>query len=119
MKPHDRYTYPELGSVFDRMDLLIVPSIWYETFGYVVLEALSHGVPVLMSGRVGARDILAHGAGIVIEDITVEKLYDVLRRITYRQLADMNRIILEEQEILTVQDMARIIEEICYDQRKT
>ena len=56
----------ELEAVFAETDLLVVPSICPETFGYVVLEALSCGVPVLLSGNVGARDILAQGAGIVI-----------------------------------------------------
>ena len=37
------------------MDLLIVPSLGLETFGMVVLEAFSFGVPVLMSEHVGAK----------------------------------------------------------------
>ena len=40
------------------MDVLIVPSIWKETFGFVVLEALSYGVPVIVSDNVGAKDIV-------------------------------------------------------------
>lgn len=33
--------------------LLVVPSIWYETFGIVAAEAMSHGIPVVAS-RFGA-----------------------------------------------------------------
>jgi glycosyltransferase involved in cell wall biosynthesis len=33
--------------------LLVVPSIWHETFGIVAAEAMSHGVPVL-AARIGA-----------------------------------------------------------------
>ena len=40
------------------MDMLIVPSLCYETFGLVVLEALSFGVPVMVSATVGAKDIV-------------------------------------------------------------
>ncbi len=109
-----RYTYMELEKVFDDTDLLIVPSIWYETFGYVVLEALSYGVPVLMSGHVGARDILAQGAGVVIEGITAEKLYETLSRMTSGQLKEMNEIILEKQDIPTLEYMAKEIEDKCY-----
>lgn len=114
MKIYGRYSYSELERIFDNTDLLVVPSIWKETFGYVVLEALSYGVPVLISGNVGARDILAAGAGIVIEDICADSLYHSLKRITSRQLSEMNRTILERQEILTVRCMARLIEERCY-----
>ena len=47
-----------LATVYDGMDVLIVPSIWKETFGFVVLEALSYGVPVIVSDNVGAKDIV-------------------------------------------------------------
>ena len=46
-----------LRKVFSDMDLLVVPSI-RESFGFVVLEALSYGVPVLVSEGVGALDLL-------------------------------------------------------------
>ena len=52
------YKNSEIKSVFDSMDLLVVPSIWKETFGFVGLEALSYGVPVLMSENVGCKDLL-------------------------------------------------------------
>ena len=35
--------------------MVLVPSVWYETFSLVALEALSFGVPVLMSNHVGAQ----------------------------------------------------------------
>jgi glycosyltransferase involved in cell wall biosynthesis len=40
-------------------DLLIVPSIWFETFGFIVAEALSYGVPVLCSDTVGAQILVS------------------------------------------------------------
>lgn len=55
------FTHAELGKVFDEIDVLIVPSLWYETFGFTVLEALSYGVPVVVSEYVGARDLLKNG----------------------------------------------------------
>lgn len=47
-----------VADVYDGMDVLVVPSIWKETFGFVVLEALSYGVPVIVSDNVGAKDII-------------------------------------------------------------
>lgn len=44
--------------VYDSMDVLVVPSIWKETFSLVTLEALSYGVPVIVSDNVGAQDIV-------------------------------------------------------------
>jgi glycosyltransferase involved in cell wall biosynthesis len=40
------------------MDMLVVPSLWNETFSFVTTEALSYGTPVLVSSTVGAKDIV-------------------------------------------------------------
>lgn len=53
----DGYLYSQLEGIFENTDLVIVPSLWYETFGFSVLEALSYGVPVLISENVGAKDV--------------------------------------------------------------
>lgn len=47
-----------IADVYDSMDVLVVPSIWKETFSLVTLEALSYGVPVIVSDNVGAQDIV-------------------------------------------------------------
>lgn len=114
IKIHGRYNYSELEKIFDDTDVLIVPSVWYETFGYTVLEALSYGVPVIITNNVGAKDILAEGAGIVINDIKGEELYEVVKSLNAEKLRNMNKTIVENQKIMTLADMARQIEERCY-----
>lgn len=47
--------YRRVEQAFGHLDLLIVPSVWNETFGFVVAEALGLGVPVLCSDTVGAQ----------------------------------------------------------------
>lgn len=56
------YQYSQLKEIFDNTDLLVVPSQWYETFGFTVLEALSYGVPVIVSDKVGAGDLVRTGS---------------------------------------------------------
>lgn len=53
-----KFSHEHLKSVYQEMDLLVVPSIWKETFSLVTLEALSFGIPVLVSDNVGAKDIV-------------------------------------------------------------
>lgn len=53
-----RYQIGELSKVYSADSVLIVPSIWNETFSLITLEALSFGIPVLLSSRVGAKDIV-------------------------------------------------------------
>lgn len=57
---HGRYNRHEFAQIMQSLDVLVVPSICNETFGFVVLEALSYGVPVLVSGNVGAKDLLVN-----------------------------------------------------------
>lgn len=63
----NRYSYDELENIFSNNDLLIVPSIWAETFGLVVLEALSYGMPILATNMVGASYLLKNDYGIICE----------------------------------------------------
>ncbi len=59
IKKHgDRYDYSQLEKIMDESDILVAPSVCYETFGFTVLEALSYGVPVVVSDSVGARDLV-------------------------------------------------------------
>lgn len=44
--------------VWENIDVLVVPSQWKETFGLVVLEALSKQIPVICSDLVGAKYLL-------------------------------------------------------------
>lgn len=57
---HGKYQYNELASIYQNIDVLVVPSKWNETFGLIVLEALSHQTPVFVSNHVGAKDLLDH-----------------------------------------------------------
>ena len=114
MRIHERYMYKELEDIFADTDVLVAPSLCYETFGYTVLEALSYGVPVIISGTVGAKDILAEGAGIVIDDINADKLFRALNSLNASELEKMNYIIMKNQEITTLDQMEVQIERQCY-----
>ncbi len=52
------YSYIQLEEIFNNTDLLVAPSQWYETFGFTVLEALSYCVPVIVTDKVGAKDLM-------------------------------------------------------------
>ncbi|MBN6047601.1 glycosyltransferase [Streptococcus thermophilus] len=58
IKQKGKFLQSELGTIYKNIDILIVPSKWKETFGLVVLEALSYGVTVYASKNIGAKDLL-------------------------------------------------------------
>ena len=114
IKVHDRYTYADLERIFVETDVLICPSVWYETFGYTVLEALSYGVPVIVSNHVGAKDIIPDKGGIIIENMDEEKLYDAIKGLTFEKLVEMNANIVKFASIMTEKNMTEEIMSQCY-----
>lgn len=77
----------DLPRIFADTDVLVAPSIWYETFGFTVLEAISYGVPVIVSNHVGAKDIIGN-AGIIIEAGNVETLKNVIREKSFECISE-------------------------------
>ena len=55
------YAAAQAPRVFADMDVLIVPSTWYENTPFVVLEAFAAGVPVLASDLGGLAEVVRDG----------------------------------------------------------
>ena len=110
---HERYSYAELEQIMYDSDLVIVPSIWYETFGFTAEEAMSFGVPVIVSSRVGAKDIIPEGGGIVFDEISPEGIQKVIRDLDRTGLENMNEVLCQTP-VLTIERMSRAIRENCY-----
>jgi UDP-glucose:(heptosyl)LPS alpha-1,3-glucosyltransferase len=74
----------ELGSIYAAGDLYAMLSK-FDTFGMVVLEAMAKGLPVVISGNVGARDLVREGVnGFVVSvpqdaDLVAEAIFQALR----------------------------------------
>src|SRR5262249_25094681 len=60
---HEPFAEECRGEVFASMDVLLVPSLGLESFGLVVREALSHGVPVIASRRGALLEAFEDGYG--------------------------------------------------------
>ena len=114
IKVHEKYNYSDLKNIFDETDVLIAPSIWNETFGYTVLEALSFGVPVIVSGNVGAKDIIPEGGGIILENIDADALVNTIEHLNDEILNTMNSVILRTAKIKTLSEMTEEIISECY-----
>ena len=50
----------ELPNFLDGVRALVVPSVWYEAFGIVCVEALSRGIPVIASDIGGLGEVVDH-----------------------------------------------------------
>lgn len=75
---------------------------------------MSYGVPVVISGTVGAKDILVDGAGIVVDNLTPDRLCDTLINLTTADLKKMNEIYSSKTAIMQIEAMSKQIETDCY-----
>ena len=90
----------QLQDIMEKTDILVAPSIWYETFGFTVLEALSYGVPVIVSDHVGAKDIIGEG-GMIVEAGNKKQLKDAIAGLTEERQTTLRKAVLESVVIKT------------------
>lgn len=75
----------EMGAHYIQAYTAVFPSIWKESFGMVVLEAMRCGTPVVASRRPGFEELVVHGeTGLLVDDPTdifalAEAMLKVLR----------------------------------------
>lgn len=88
---HVPYKYEQMAEVMRGLDMVVVPSLWWETFGFTALEAISYGLPVVVTENVGAKDLLVNNEwGFVVQPdkkamcSIIEQIYDdrdILRKV--------------------------------------
>lgn len=62
---------PDIQDVLNRCSVLLMPSLWYEGFGLIVMEAMLRGIPVIASDSGGLLEA-KQGTGYVIPVRPVE-----------------------------------------------
>lgn len=102
----DGYQYSELAQIFAETDVLLAPSIWYETFGFTVLEAISYGIPVIVSNHVGAKDIVGKG-GIIVEAGSICSFKKAVLSLTKERVCELRSF----ARILTIKSWESFLDE--------
>ena len=75
------FLHENLADVLSNIDILIVPSICYETFCFPIIEGLSFNIPVLVSENVGAKDLIKKAPINAIFNPNVEDLYECIKNV--------------------------------------
>jgi glycosyltransferase involved in cell wall biosynthesis len=101
----------ELPSIFENTDLVVACSLWNETFGFTVAEAICYGVPVLISERMGAKDIVPEGGGIILSP-DKDQIKNAIKSCTPHKLSQMNQAILDAPFHFGMKETSKKMEEI-------
>jgi glycosyltransferase involved in cell wall biosynthesis len=76
------YDHERIGEVFSSFDILIVPSIWGETFSFIAHEGFFAGVPVIASNIGVFDDIIEDGRnGLLFERNDSGSLLHCMQRV--------------------------------------
>ena len=83
----------QIGKIFAKLDVLVVPSIWYENTPLVIYSAQEAGCPVIASNLGGMAEVVEHEKnGLLFEVGNVTSLAATIERLSgdrrlLRQLA--------------------------------
>jgi len=73
---------PEVREVLGRMQLLVMPTVYFESFGIAAVEAMAMGLPVVASRVGGLAEIVEDGrTGFLVKPGDVVELAGAVRRL--------------------------------------
>ena len=83
MTNHGRYQPGEIGRLMEKLDWVVIPSIWWENSPLVIQEAFMHGRPVICSDSGGMAEKVIDGVnGLHFRTGDAQSLADTIRRAT-------------------------------------
>lgn len=86
IKYYGQVTTEELKEEWKKNDVLIVPSIWEEPFGRVVIEANQYGLPVIGANRAGILETINNiNTGITYQYNDIEELVKAIKYFENRE----------------------------------
>ncbi|MED5330222.1 MAG: glycosyltransferase, partial [Planctomycetota bacterium] len=99
------------GEIYRQMDVLVVPSLWWENSPLTIHEAWQFGVPVVVSDRGGMAELASRGGAIVFPPGDVLALAEILQKLssTPKAVEDLRNTISPVRDIS--EDVA-LLEEI-------
>jgi glycosyltransferase involved in cell wall biosynthesis len=101
---HGAYDNAELPTILSSLDVVVVPSLWYEAFCLTIREAFLAGVPVVTANHGAMAEAVEDGVtGLLFEPGDVPSLAAALRRLAddpalRRRLSDCAQRVRDEQD---------------------
>jgi L-malate glycosyltransferase len=71
----------DVGNILDLTDILVVPSLCKESFGYTIIEAFARQIPVIATCVGGMPEVLSDGGGVLVplsETVLANRMEELL-----------------------------------------
>jgi glycosyltransferase involved in cell wall biosynthesis len=92
----------DMREVFARSRLLLMPSVWEESFGRTVVEAQLNGLPVLASNRGALPQLVGHGGYVLAPEAPIDDWAHALRQLYDPVISAVQRDAAQRQAMLHV-----------------
>jgi glycosyltransferase involved in cell wall biosynthesis len=98
------------GDFFDKVDVLVLPSLWPEPAGRTILEAYQHRIPVIVTNRGGMPELVLHGVtGWVVNLDIKDHFKSILERVA--EAASWNGISVQRMDEIFERQRASLLVE--------
>ncbi|KXS44109.1 MAG: Glycosyl transferase group 1 [Methanolobus sp. T82-4] len=102
----------EINKVLERIDVLVVPSIWYENSPLVIQEAFMAGIPVITSDIGGMAELVENGIdGFTFDTGNKNALKSIMKRIEDDPTI-LNVLNVSSTKVRSIQDDAAFVQEL-------
>lgn len=111
---HGSYKVDDLDKLLSGFHVGIMPSVWWECYGYTGVEMLTKGIPVIGNARGGIVDYVSNGfTGWLNKSASSDELVEIIKNILNnpQQIIELNRKIIENRNTI-VKTMHQHLEEI-------
>jgi glycosyltransferase involved in cell wall biosynthesis len=110
------FAQTQVAQLYSRLDVLMAPSTWPESFGLVTREALASGLWVVAShlGAIG-QDIVEHRNGHLVDVTTTEDLSRIFAEIDANPVLYRSQPLLHQPAVRTMHDQATELHAIYHE----
>lgn len=102
----------DIDKILDEIDILVVPSIWYENSPLVIQEAFLKGIPVITSNIGGMAELVKDGEnGYLFEVGNAESLKSIMEKLINNPNL-LNNLSINPEDVRDIKDDAKFVEKI-------
>jgi glycosyltransferase involved in cell wall biosynthesis len=109
---HGPFEPSQVDAVLSGLDLLVVPSVWYENMPITIHEAHRHGIPVVVTSLGGMAEAVEHGVdGLTFPRGDARALAQSLRSLAL-DAALYDRLARNRPHVATLEEVVDRLEEL-------
>jgi len=108
------YNYDEISKVLSEIDVLVVPSIWYENSPLVIHEAFLAKIPVITSNLGGMAELVSHEKnGLLFEPGNIDELIEKMN--LFIENPELIKTYSQETHVRSIQEDVEEIEKLYHE----